>query len=250
MPATVKTLLPLTLAPVASVSTESPAATFSILDAVAANTTVASVVSAGTRAGQQVKYRASLTLPSGAGATSVRLVLFWRDSTGNQIGAALTTTAVTLSATAQVPEIVGTAPSGAVSVHTGVRVAATGATRKVAVAGAVLESYADGEIIAAQLERNYKRTDVDLLNTAAAQINAGTPGLLAGQLVYLCDTLAAAIALDAVYCTTPAAQPVTGGDLDGLLHRAVGKGRLAAERALAGRPSKWLLTVDIREVLA
>lgn len=107
------------------------------------------------------------------------------------------------------------------------------------------------EIIAASLDRPLHRTATDRITSAAPHIQSGTPGLLAGQITYLVDHLTDALALDNVY---KAAAPVTlatwapAGDMNGLKHHAVGTARMTAERATPGRPSKWLYTVEIREV--
>lgn len=107
------------------------------------------------------------------------------------------------------------------------------------------------EIVAASLDRPLHRTATDRITAATPHIQSGTPGLLAGQITYLVDHLADALALDDVY---KAAAPVTlttwapAGDMNGLKHHAVGTARMTAERATPGRPSKWLYTVEIREV--
>ena len=109
---------------------------------------------------------------------------------------------------------------------------------------------ATAELIAAQVERNLRREATTIIMTAAPQIQSGTPGLLAGQLTYLTDTLADALTLDAIYKGTVAVTLTTGAgaDLNGLKHHAVGTVRFVAERPLPGRPAKWLTTVEIREV--
>lgn len=104
------------------------------------------------------------------------------------------------------------------------------------------------EILAAQLDRPLRRTATDRITAAAPHIQSGTPGLLVGQITYLADTLAAALVLDGIYRAITPVTLTTGGDLNGLRHQAVGTARMTAERATPGRPSKWLYTVEIREV--
>lgn len=104
------------------------------------------------------------------------------------------------------------------------------------------------DLLAAPLARPLRRTDVDVMNTAAYRISAGTPGKLKGTLTYLCDDLADAMALDTLYSGTAPLTLTTGGALTGLKHVAVGDLRYGTERALPGRPCKWTITVEIREV--
>ncbi len=105
------------------------------------------------------------------------------------------------------------------------------------------------EIVAARLRRPLRRESIGLLNVAAPQIQAGTPALLAGQLTYLCNSLSDVLALDALY---GGLSPITLADLeaglDGFKHAAIGATEMVAERALPGRPSKWLYSVDVVEV--
>ncbi len=107
------------------------------------------------------------------------------------------------------------------------------------------------EIVAARLRRPLRRESIGLLNVAAPQIQAGTPALLAGQLTYLCNSLSDVLALDALYGglspITLAGSLVEAG-LDGFKHAAIGATEMVAERALPGRPSKWLYSVDVVEV--
>ena len=106
------------------------------------------------------------------------------------------------------------------------------------------------DILAAPLSRPLRRDVLDQTNAAAPKINAGTPGKLAGTITYLCDTLASALALDALYqsAATITLTSDAGAPLNGLQHVAVGDLRYNAERGLPGRPSKWTITVVIREL--
>lgn len=106
-----------------------------------------------------------------------------------------------------------------------------------------------GEILAVALARPLRRTDSDLLGAAAPIIQAGTPGLRAGSISYLVDDYAAAASIDTMYQGASAVYINNAlGALDGFKHHAVGTLRITAERALPGRPSKWIVQVDVREV--
>lgn len=106
------------------------------------------------------------------------------------------------------------------------------------------------EIINASLKRPLRRSVYDALNVAAPQIAIGTPGLLAGQITYLCDTLDDAMALDQTYQYAGTITLNTGGALDGFKHMAVEDVNLTAEKAIPGYPSKWLVQVGVREIKA
>jgi hypothetical protein len=64
---------------------------------------------------------------------------------------------------------------------------------------------APAEVIAASLARNLRREAISVPTVAAPVIQSGTPGLLSGQLTLLTTTLAAALALDAIYSGTATA---------------------------------------------
>jgi hypothetical protein len=106
------------------------------------------------------------------------------------------------------------------------------------------------EIVAATLTRPLRREVIEIRNSADVLINAGTPGRLAGQITYLCASLSRALALDALYRGTATLTLTTGGEIDGLRHRAVDTPSMTAEKAVSGSPSRWLFTVPIREVAA
>lgn len=106
------------------------------------------------------------------------------------------------------------------------------------------------EIINAQLKRPLRRSVYDALNVAAPQIAVGTPGLLAGSLTYLCETLADALSVDTIYQFAGAITLVTGGALDGFVHMAVDDVSLTAEKALPGKESRWLVQASVREIKA
>jgi hypothetical protein len=105
------------------------------------------------------------------------------------------------------------------------------------------------EIIAASLSRPLRRDALDA-NQADYLFTAGTPGLLAGRVTFLCASLARGLALEALYQGTALLTLATGGALDGFKHRAVGTTSLTAEKAVEGSPARWLLAVDVREATA
>lgn len=230
-------------------ATESPAGTFNLANGIAVGTWFATW-HVPVRPGQRVKMRVTAALPGGATATSVRMVIRFHAAAGGLVAGLTDPVGVALGASQTWEFDAGTVPAGTAVARLYLSNVNTGNGLKVAVSALSLVSTgAAEELLAAQLERPYRRTALDLLNTAAPQFAAGVPGLLAGQLTYLCRTYADAIALDAVYCNPEAAAVVAPPNpLDGLRHRAVGAGRLVAERALPGKASKWLLTVEIREV--
>lgn len=100
------------------------------------------------------------------------------------------------------------------------------------------------EILSAKLTRPLYTsvTEAD----GEATVSRGVPGALSGTIVYLCATLADALAVDALYRAGDVTLS-TGGALDGFDHCAVDTLELAAEKAVPGHPSKWLATVQIKE---
>lgn len=104
------------------------------------------------------------------------------------------------------------------------------------------------ELLGVALERDLRRSVADIWNDPQALITAGTPALLSGRFTFLCTTLADALALDSVYQLPGLATlEDSGSDLDGLEHRAVGRTRITAERALPGVAARWTVEVEFRE---
>ena len=106
------------------------------------------------------------------------------------------------------------------------------------------------ELIGVDLLVPLRRLDLDVIGQAAPRINDGTPGMRRGSLTLLCADWATAVAVDALYRTSANITLGTGAGqpLDGLKHRAVGGLRISAERTIPGRPCKWTVTVELREV--
>ena len=120
--------------------------------------------------------------------------------------------------------------------------------RRVALIEENLTLAADAEeLVGVQLERDYRRSVADIWGAEQALITAGTAALLSGQLVFLCETLAQALTIDTVYRRPGLTTLTTGGDLDGLTHRAIGRARLTPDQILPGKPARWLVTVEFRE---
>ncbi|MFT4296531.1 MAG: hypothetical protein QM582_14075 [Micropruina sp.] len=105
------------------------------------------------------------------------------------------------------------------------------------------------ELVGAALERALRRSVADIWGDPQALITAGTAALLAGQLTFLCDSLAQALGLDSVY-RMPGLLTLTSTDeLNGLTHRAVGTARIDPQQ-LSGKNPHWLYVVDFREQVA
>lgn len=106
------------------------------------------------------------------------------------------------------------------------------------------------ELIGADLLAPLRRVDLDVINLAAPRINDGTPGLRRGTLTLLCADWTSATAVEALYKTTATITLNTGAGqaLNGLKHRAIGSLRITAERANPGKPCKWTIQVEFREV--
>jgi len=106
------------------------------------------------------------------------------------------------------------------------------------------------ELIGADLLSPLRRTDLDVLNQAAPRINDGTPGLRRGTLTLLCADWTSATAVEALYKTAATITLGTGAGqaLDGLKHRAIGSLRITAERTTPGKPCKWSVQAEFREV--
>ena len=122
-----------------------------------------------------------------------------------------------------------------------------GGTTVQAVASSLSYAATADELIGAALERQLRRSVADVWNAEQSLITAGTPGLLSGQLTFLCASLAQALAVDSVYRMAGLITLTTADELNGLQHRAVGTARMNPERVLPGRPARWLLVVDFRE---
>ena len=106
------------------------------------------------------------------------------------------------------------------------------------------------ELIGVDLLVPLRRLDLDVISQAAPRINDGTPGMQRGSLTLLCADWATAQAVEALYKTTADITLGTGAGqpLNGFKHRAVGSLRISAERTIPGRPCKWIVTVELREV--
>lgn len=99
------------------------------------------------------------------------------------------------------------------------------------------------DVIAANLDVNLNRT-AEPSTTGAPIIAQGAIGKPAGQVTYLADTLAAAQAVRDIHRGN---NPVVAvdGPLAGLVYWATGTVRMQAEKAIAGNPSRWLVTAPV-----
>lgn len=243
----------LTMTPIAP-ATESPAGQFNVNAATGPGGGIsgATVTTLQIQTGQVFTISLDSTLPSGAAATVVRLYYYWRDSAGTTIGSTIVGSDVTLTSVAQNLSLTtGAAPANASSIRVGLQAGNAAASgRAVAVANVLLASSGSfEEVLDVRLRRSYKNVDLDLLNSASPILNSGTPALRAGQFTFLCNTLADALAVDAVYCQPTPAYLVTTDGLNGLKHYAVESGEMSSEEALPGKACRWLFQVEVREVV-
>lgn len=140
-------------------------------------------------------------------------------------------------------------PDASTSVKYNLTGGATEPNRSLIVSGLTMAVTAQAEeVVGAALTRPLRRSVYDALNTPAPQIAIGTPGLLAGSITYLCSTLEDALVLDSVYQFPGLITLSTGGALDGFRHMAIEQLRLTAERAVPGKPSRWLVQAEVREL--
>lgn len=242
--------LAVTLSVNGATGTESPTGQFNISDAASPTWIAGVTLNSGFAGGQRATWRVSAARPAGAGATTISLYAYWRNAAGAQVGSRVDSDDLVLTMTAQQVEVeLPVAPVGAVGARLGIDFRNVGTNRKFVVSSAEIIGWATAdEILAAALSRPLRREAVDVATAAAPVIVSGTPGLLAGTITYLCPSLAAAQAVDALY--RAAAAPITltdAGELAGLRHVAIGSLRLAAERAVPGHPSRWTVQADIRE---
>ena len=102
------------------------------------------------------------------------------------------------------------------------------------------------ELVGATLERNSHSEAADSGASGVSIVTRGPVGGQRARLVYLCDSLPIARMLDTIH---QGSAPVvlsgdTAGDLAGLSYYLVGRLQLAPEKALPGRPAKWLASVE------
>lgn len=102
------------------------------------------------------------------------------------------------------------------------------------------------ELVAATLERASHSESSDTGTSGVSIVTRGPVGGQRARLVYLCDSLPIARMLDTIH---QGSAPVvlsgdTAGDLAGLSYYLVGRLQLAPEKALPGRPAKWLASVE------
>lgn len=103
------------------------------------------------------------------------------------------------------------------------------------------------EIVSCTLDQPTRREA--LIGAAGTPILTKAPhGPRTGQIVFLADTITDVLALTALY-TTSGPITITGEPaLAGWKHWAVGTIRSATERAIPGKPTRWLVTVPVQGV--
>lgn len=189
----------------------------------------------------------TVSVPSGYATSTLAQALLFRDASGTILASAigpdvaistaavaLTTPPMTVPPTATRVEQVTLMQSGA----------ATNRRITYVSSSLVLDATAD-EIVGGSLTRAQNRADADS-GTGRLILTQGVPGPRSGSLTYLCSDWSQVSAIDAIYRTGAVRTPETG-PLPALTHYAIGDLRSTLERALPGRPAKWLVTVNFRE---
>lgn len=102
------------------------------------------------------------------------------------------------------------------------------------------------EIVSAALDRPLNAAAFDSGVSRAAIITRAPAGALVFRGVYLCPSFAAALIVDSLhqYPGTVTASGATAGELAGVAYTGTGKLTMAAEKAVPGKPSRWLVTVE------
>lgn len=103
------------------------------------------------------------------------------------------------------------------------------------------------DVTAARLERDLN-ADVIVGPAGPTISQASFVGPWTGELTFLLPTLAAALALDAVIRQATATITAAGHPLHAFKFRAVNQLRVVSERAQAGIPARWTLTVPFVQV--
>lgn len=196
--------------------------------------------------GQVVTATVTLSVPAGATGATYELALDPYSDTG--IITWYTSWAWIAPGETKVLTVAATMPAGTSSMRARVGIISAAASgRKLSVdTNVVFTSTATvDEIVGGGLTRAQNRTDADS-GSGSLILTQGTVGPRSGSLTYLCSTSAQIAALDALYRTGVVNLP-TQGVLPSIDHYAVGDLRCTLERALPGRPAKWLVTVNLRE---
>lgn len=194
----------------------------------------------------------TVTVPAGSVGGSYYTMWVFQDAVGGVTGTSTGPTVVAPGPGTYALTIPSTiVPSGTVValLRPGCNVGGTAGRKLTEVSHVATTTATPDEILSASLERDLRRVVMEPVNASEALINSATPGLMVGQITYLCSTLADAIAVDALYQghSTATLSTGSGNALQGFKHKAVEKIRLSAERAVPGYPSKWLATVTVRE---
>lgn len=192
-------------------------------------------------AGLPATVQVALTGASAA-PTRYKVLIAWLGATETWLSSA-SADATVGGSEVTIPVTIGAAPAGTTRLRIHINLYADPypyRTLTVNSTTATIQTSAAAELLTASLERSTGRSAHDSGIDSIPIIIAAPVGALAGQLTYLCNTAVAAAALDALYCWPG---KVTSSALD-YVHRAVGKVRLSTEKALPGRPAKWLVQVE------
>ena len=102
------------------------------------------------------------------------------------------------------------------------------------------------EIVASALGRPAATRAAEVSGSGALILTRSPAGPRSGSLTMLCAGSDQVAAVDAIYQAGPVLAPKTG-PLPAITHYAVGQVRGTLERALPGRPARWLVSIDFRE---
>jgi len=195
--------------------------------------------------GQDVAVSLQLTVPATKTGATYRVDYVARSAAGTDL---LVTAAAVTVAPGESKELSASLvmPGGAtyISAYFGL-VSGAASNRQVSVDSVFVSKAYPDELVGGSVSRDLARTDATTPAGGLALIQ-GAIGPRAGTLTFLCSTWAQVAALEALYRTGSAYLPAQGA-LPAFDHYATGRIRATLERALAGRPAKWLVTVDYRE---
>jgi hypothetical protein len=100
------------------------------------------------------------------------------------------------------------------------------------------------EMLGATVERDLPAEASGSGVARTAVISRGPAGIQKARVVYLCANFGSALDVDAIHQFVPAVVVSDAGAISGMAYIATGKLALAAEKAVPGRASRWLATVE------
>jgi len=196
--------------------------------------------------GQIVTATVTLSVPAGATGASYELALDPYSASG--IITWYTAWSPIAPGETKTLTVTAVMPAGTTSMRARVGlISAAASGRKLSVdTNVVFTSTAQAdEIVGGSLTRAQNRTDADS-GSGSLILTQGATGPRSGSLTYLCSEWSQVSAIDALYRAGAVQLPSTG-PLPAITHYAVGDLRCTLERALPGRPAKWLVNVNLRE---